>query len=375
MKNYIRFYIVLAVLLASSSSAMAQTLHAIIFCNTIDPSIGASMERDLNIVTNEIKKLAEATGYDDETIPISGPSCTRTFLKQTIDDMYVEEDDIIITFYGGHGSHAKNNDEDPWPQYCMNTGFENQNNWVPMALLAKWVQAKNPRLAIILSNCCNGIQAHTTVKELVSMGYSMLPENSADNFKKLLSQNGLVMATSSKLAELSWCNMETGGLYTKDLLRSLDMVGSGTIEPTWEALLKNAFDLCSARDIVGRDGVHYKQHPYYEVKLKGDAKNPTPKTDGRSPKIKNNPLEQALLDLVDKSVSESTRLKMIPSIIEKYFSGYSLVLTVGTDMETVYDNEKPKDFLRRICLSPYILRVNVVRDEDGMLTVHEIRRQ
>ena len=368
MKNQLKYIWLTVSLTVIASGCMAQTIHSIVFCNTIDRSIGVSMERDLKNMLNEIDKIAVATDYDYDRIYFDGPNCTRNNLKKAIDEMYVEDDDIIITFYGGHGSHAKDNDEDPWPQYCMNSGFENQANWVPMQLLAKWIQAKGPRLAIILSNCCNVVQAQTTIK-VTSMGYTAMSDVNVNNYRKLMSANGLVMATSSKLTEPSWCNETVGGLYTCDLMEALGKVGDGSIPPTWDDLLKHAYDLCSARDIMDREGIHYKQHPYYEVTPKGKTK-----INDRTPKAKD-ALGQALLDIVDKTKSKSSRLAMIPDIVEKYFSNYSLVLTVGTDMETIVDNEKPEDFLRRICLSPYIIRVNVISEDRGMLMVHEIRTQ
>ena len=64
---------------------------------------------------------------------------------------------------------------------------------------------------------------------------------------------------------------------------------------------------------------------------------------------------------------------MIPRIVSKYFGNYKKVMTVGTDMETAVDYEDPTDFLRRICLSPFIKRVNIVNRQGEILTVHEVR--
>ena len=283
--------------------------------------------------------------------------------------MDVEEDDVILTFYGGHGSHAPNNEDDPWPQYLMNSGFENQGNWVPMASLAKWVQAKNPRLAIILSNCCNAIQPKTTIKPLWAMGgdYTNIDAKKTENYKKLFSAKGLVMATSSKLGELSWCNSLSGGLYTCDFIEALDMVGSGKIESNWDVLLQKAYDICSSRDIVDRSGSHYKQHPYFKVNS-----NSGPVPPGVDKRKSNDPLDQMLIDLLSKD--RTARLSVIPSMLgSNHFGKYREILTVGTDLETVVEHEKPNDFLRRISLSPYIKHVNIIREESGDLIVHEVR--
>lgn len=370
LKNYL-----LIVIFSASSYAVchSQTLHAVVFCNTIDESIGKSMEVELQNVTREIKKINELLGYDEDFYQLDGKICTRANLKKAIDMMDVEENDIIITFYGGHGSHAPNNGDDPWPQYLMNSGFENQGNWVPMASVIKWVQAKKPRLGIILSNCCNVVQQSTTVKPLWAMGgdYTRLSGINADNYKKLFSTKGIIAATSSKIPEPSWCNARDGGLFTNDLVDVLNMVGTGDIQPDWNSVLKKTYDKCASRDIVDRDNVHHRQHPYYEVKTGAGSIIPPPNHDRKS----NDGLQQALFNIVNKNINESTRLGMIDNIINQHFGSLNKVMTVGTDLKTVVDYENPKDFLRRICLSPYIVQVNIITKEDGVLTVHEIRTQ
>ena len=370
MRHISRFILLLTVITVRFCGE-AQTLHTIVFCNTIDESIGKSMSIELQNMTNQIKTLNGLIDYDMDFHPLDGLNCTRENLKLVIDQLEVEENDVILTFYGGHGSHAENNESDPWPQYCMNTGFENQGNWVPMASLQKWVLAKKPRLAIILSNCCNVVQRGTTIKPLWAMGgdYTKLERVKAENFKKLFGAKGLVMATSSKVPEPSWCGIPDGGLFTCDLIQALQMVGAGTITPDWESVLQKTYTLCSSRDIVDREGQHHRQHPYFKVDLSGN----TDDIDGHDNRWDSDPLGQALLEIVNKNIDQSGRLAMIPNILDKYMIGFDKVMTVGTDLQTAVDYENPRDFLRRICLSSYIKQVNIIKKDDGILTVHEVR--
>lgn len=353
----------------------AQTLHTIVFCNTIDESIGRSMSIEFLNMKNQVKTWASLIDYDEDHHELEGRNCTRANLKTIIDQMDVEKDDVILTFYGGHGSHAEN-DPDPWPQYLMNSGFENQGNWVPMASLQKWVEAKGARLSIIISNCCNVVQKATTKKPLWAMGgdYTSLDNLNSANYKRLFAAKGLVMATSSKVPEPSWCGIPDGGLYTCDFIQAMKLVGTGSVAPDWESVLNKAYSLCAARDIVDRDGEHHKQHPYQKFYPTGNPV-PVPPIDDDGFRKDSDPLGQALLNIVNKKTDQSARLAMIPNIVSRLFSGYSKVITVGTDMETVVDYENPRDFLRRICLSPYIKQVNIISKEGGVLTVHEIRTQ
>ena len=355
--------------------ANAQTIHTIVFCNTIDQSIGQSMSIEFLNMKNQVRTWAGLIDYDEDHHELDGRNCTRANLKAVIDDMDVEPDDVILTFYGGHGSHAEN-DSDPWPQYCMNSGFENQGNWVPMASLQKWIEAKHARLSVIISNCCNVVQGATTKKPLWAMGgdYTRLDGLNSQNYKKLFAAKGTVMATSSKVPEPSWCGIPQGGLYTCDFIQAMKLVGTGSVSPDWNSVLNKAYELWAARDIVDSDGQHHKQHPYQKVYSRGGSvPPPTPPTPTPRPRVDSDPLGQALLDIVNKGTDQASRLSMIPNIVSRYFGNYSKVMTVGTDMETAVDYEDPRDFLRRICLSPYIKQVNIVNKEGGILTVHEVR--
>lgn len=353
----------------------AQTFHAIVFCNTIDESIGSDMQIEFNNLTKNIgiiQNLIEDE-YAFETIFLDGEKCTRANLKAAIDRMEVGSDDVIFTFYGGHGTHAKNNESDPWPQYCMNTGFENQSNWVPMALLEKWVAAKNPRLRIILSNCCNKEQSATTVKPMWLDGGRATPMQgyNGENFKKLFAGTGCVMGTSSRLGEYSYCN-SYGGLFTNDLWEVLDQVGKGSTAPDWETVLKETKAKTDARNIPVKGGGIAKQHPYYNVSLNGNY-GPDKGKSGKGYSSSDENLNAALNRLVNKSIGQDERLAMIPGILTKYFHTRSKVLTIANDMQTGVDYEDAEDFLRRICLSSFISGITVLNDNTNLLKVHELR--
>lgn len=354
----------------------AQTLHAVVFCNTIDSSIGKSMTVEYQNVLNQVQTLAKLLDYDLDLVKMDGPNCTRARLKKEIDDMNVDSDDVVFTFYGGHGSHAENNASDPWPQYLMNSGFENQGNWVPMATVDKWVSAKNPRLRVIMSNCCNKEQSATTIKPLWADDGRATSLNglNAENYRKLFAARGSVMATSSKLGQYSWCNVY-GGIYTNDFWDAMKQLGQGSVAPNWEALLKKAYDMCSSREIRTNDYPYRAvQNPYYKVNIGGVNPIPYdgPRDDDRHPK-NDGSLSGALAQLLDKSVSKDSRLTKIAGIKSRYFGSGMKVITVANDMQTVVDYEDPDQFLRRICLSDYIQQINIVNEGAGVLTVHEVR--
>jgi len=311
--------------------------------------------------------------YDREVFQLDGNKCTRTNLQAIINDMEVEDNDVIITYYSGHGSHAMNDAGDPWPQYLMNSGFENQGNWVPMALLIKWIKAKNARLSIIVSDCCNLEQEATTIKpRWADDGRATeLDKLNAQNYKTLFDAKGCVMVTSSKLGQVSWGNKVYGGYFTCDFLDVMNMVGTGHIAPDWESILKKTYELCSARKIRTNEYPYIaSQNPFYKNETgKNNVTIPIkpPTTDNPSSLI------EALSKITNKTIDQDVRIDMISAIENKYFDSGAKVITVGNDMTTQFEYEDVHDFLRRICMSPYIKGINVLNESRTLLRVHEIR--
>lgn len=363
--------ILLFAVLATYIFAGAQTFHAIVFCNTIDRSIGQSMSVELANVSRHFGVLQNL--LDDDYLfiitSIDGNRCTASNIQSIINEMNVGPDDVVFTFYGGHGSHAPNNANDPWPQYCMNTG--DQSKWLPMALVDKWVAQKNPRLHITMANCCNVAQEGVTIKPMWANDSraTKLDGYDAAAFRKLFGYKGSVMVTSSKLGQYSWCN-PYGGMFTNQFWASMDKIGRGNINPDWNSLMTSAGKEIS----VNTDRGVVPQTPYYKINIQsGNGGN----GGGNARRDNNRPHDNSLSDmlarLLDKSVAQDTRLALIPDILSKFFNSSSKVITVASDMSTMVDYEDASDFLHRICLSPYISGISLLNDDKQNLKVHELR--
>lgn len=373
MKRFIS--IVFALFLGfTASNTSAQTLHALIFCNTIDPNIGEGMKKDMANIKQAIQTIAACLDCELELEAFDGAICTKENVIKCIDEMEVGRDDVVFFYYSGHGSHAIN-DSDPFPQMCMNTNIESL--WLPVAKVDKLLANKQPKLRIIITDCCNVKQQGVSIKPLFAQydGATSLNNYNVAAFRKLfLNEKGKVIMTSSKLGEPSWCNSENGGLFTCDFIDILDGVGHNRIEASWESVCKNTHDKTFARVIPKREPpFSTKQEPYYVT-------NTSPEKDpGTNPHPYNNTetLFKALQTLVNKNLSVDARLKMMPAVLKQYFSSDAKVKTVGYNNTTIVDYEDAEVFLQRIILSPYIKQINIINGningKNSEITVHEVR--
>ena len=203
----------------------AQTLHFISMFDTNDQKIGSGMKTERMLINNEMQTIAgylEEFGYDSQFSDYYGVNCGRSSLMQAINGLQVGSNDVVVFYYGGHGARAYNNSEDRFPQMCL--GEASQSNWVPSSLIRNIIAKKNPRLAIILTGCCNKEGAGVTIKSIVaqSSGYTSEANINKSAYKKLfLESKGVVQLTSSRAGEYSWCT-EKGSIFALALLDILE---------------------------------------------------------------------------------------------------------------------------------------------------------
>ena len=357
----------------------SQTLHFISMFDTNDQKIGAGMKTERMLINNEMQTIAgylEEFGYDSQFSDYYGANCGKASLMQAINGLQVGSNDVVVFYYGGHGARAYNNSEDRFPQMCL--GEPSQSNWVPSSLIKNIIAKKNPRLAIILTGCCNKEGSGVTIKSIVaqSSGYTSEAINKTAYKKLFLESKGIVQLTSSKAGEYSWCG-EKGSLFALALLDVLGNVGEGRVNADWNSVCQTVKGLVSSLNIPTREGT-VKQNPDYEVSTSTGGS--TPRKDDTTIRRRVNDtdydLSQDLELLLDKSQSASARLAMVPSVLSKHFASGAKVLTLGRDMSTVVDYEDAEVFLRRIAMSPYIKQINVVEQNGGkntLVRVHEIR--
>lgn len=74
----------------------AQTLHAIIFADTNDPTIGVYDKQDYINMTLEVNTIASATGMRLKKYFFEGNICSPTNLSKTLDNLRTSKDDVII---------------------------------------------------------------------------------------------------------------------------------------------------------------------------------------------------------------------------------------------------------------------------------------
>lgn len=374
--------LLIAVYAALCIPVNAQTFHLVSMFDTNDSNIGTGMQVEKLLFSNDMQTilgLIESFGYDCEVSEYYGNSCGKAPLMRAIQELNVGKDDVVMFYYGGHGSRANDSREDDFPQMCL--GEPNPNNWVPSSLIKNMIAKKNPRLTIVMTGCCNKEQDGVTVKgiEAQSPKYTSLAGIDSKAFEELfLKIKGVVQLTSSKKGEYSYCSSGYGSVFCRNLLEVFKEVGKGSISPDWNSVCSTVQNRVGSKGIPTKEGTAW-QHPYYRVNVSPVGAASVDRRDENSTKRVNDvesTLANDLKTLLDKSNDIDNRLGQISGILSRNFTSNAKVMTLGRDMKTVVDYEDAEDFLRRIAMSPFIQQVNIVEQNEGksqLIKVHEVR--
>jgi hypothetical protein len=208
-------------------SPMANTLHAIVIADTRNES-GASFDIDLKRIKELAGTVSIHTRLKLQLYEISGNNLTRHKVTSTLEQLSVEQNDVILFHYAGHGGRASN--KSIWPSMDIEGG----------ALDLEWIESilkqKNPRFLIILADTCNHFDDSLSpvwTRNRSSRG----PPQTVSYRQLFLNYRGHVFAAAAKPGQFAWGNAQYGGFFTDAFLNSLNKELTSS-NPNWHTLMK-----------------------------------------------------------------------------------------------------------------------------------------
>ncbi len=144
---------------------------------------------------------------------ITGNRVTRAHVLDRLKNMPVGADDTVFFYYSGHGAVLENVDH-----ALTTTGGDILRSEVRSA-----IRAKNPRLAIIVTDCCANVVRRPPRPSAPAGQAPALPREQVPPIRSLLlGHRGIVDILSSAVGESSWCTKESGGFFTAALVQGLE---------------------------------------------------------------------------------------------------------------------------------------------------------
>lgn len=241
----------------------AQTLHSIIFANKEEQGRTADRTEEFNNMRAFCKELANALGYSHDLRTHSGSEFTTAQMISDIDGLTVNEDDIIILYYCGHGANLSGG---YWPHMALSDRAYNSNTAYER-LKSKCVNAK---LVLCIAACCNKeVENRSSYSTSASSGTTMNRSRVKQLFTGFDGKMNIMMSSSVK-GQYSYSlsgGMRLGPIFTMSLRDVIyESVENGSPRPLdWNSLLSTVKERTDswARSVVGKS-----QLPQYQIEYK-----------------------------------------------------------------------------------------------------------
>lgn len=362
MKMFVFFIAMLSICCASMQ---AQILHAILFADTNDKNIGKFDLEDYYHMTLEFESIK---GYANLTLKkyyFKDNRCNKQNLDNVLNNLRCDANDVVFFYYSGHGGRSSSDDSD-YPQMCLGEKYE--SNFYPLETVAEIIKGKNPRLSIVMADCCNSVSSNISSKINISGSSSRLSKGSVNIYKDLFNRKaGNIIISSSKKGQTSGVYLNPkGGAFTIAFLSSLQYLIDGNMAGGWHELL--ALTQAITNEIKGHT-------PVYEINIKDVVET----TSNPQPVIAVEDLPSALINIASDKNSYSKRIDLIEPTLEKYFaSPKAKIQVVGRNNITVVATETAEDFLNRLSTTHQlinIVKIDSQEDANGKITalrIHEM---
>jgi len=222
-------------------------LYLIAVANTLDASIGASSKKDLDNVVFTFDRLARSAGIRNIILTeITGNTFSKANVENTINNLRVTPNDIIIYYYSGHGFRYEA-DKSPYPRMSFRTkqNPSAENNNLEVESVFNKLKSKNARVTIVLSDCCNeniGAEPRRGREPLKTRGI-LAPAKQSNVDALFFPKTPLaIIGSSTAVNQLASGNPSIGGFFTHYMLMELEqqIYTYSTIPPSWIQLLAKA---------------------------------------------------------------------------------------------------------------------------------------
>lgn len=398
--------VLLLVAMLICHSVMAGKIRTIILADTRDKEIGCGIQTNVAVTLDITSQIAACLGMVDDfedPIQMVGFKCNRDELRRQLASFHCSSDDVVLFFYFGHGARSPQ-DKSKFPQMQLKDEKDNFTDatHVPIEEVKDILLSKNPRLLIVMGDCCNS-ELSTLTPKTNSLVTSADGSSEYDpRLKKMLQRlflesEGYVITTGSTAGESGWyciskdrsntCSYENSyGYFTINFWGTLASCTDANI--TWEKMMRSISDNTYqiTKQHADQDINHKmrSQRPVYDIGGRMQKiENPQPKEDEPKPQVDkpindDTPLLTALVAVASDHNTDSYREKQADKVMRQYFATNARIEVVARNGHTIVESENLQQFFDRISIAERLRNFAIHQKETDAsgkikyLLIHEI---
>jgi GH25 family lysozyme M1 (1,4-beta-N-acetylmuramidase) len=224
-------------LFGGSDRSIAQTVHAILVADTLDPTIKAGVAENEANIASFLENVKSLTGLNIATTEVDGTNFTCKSIIDAVNGLTVSSDDVVFFYYAGHG-FRRDSSQTQFPEFFCG-GPRDPTETLSQAV--EQIKAKQPRLIIAIADACNKFTEPPPAA-------AAAPVPGVDRKGALLqlfkAYRGTLIMSGAIPGQYSWymtAGASLGGFFTNQLLvainQNIDRSGPNV---RWEAIADDA---------------------------------------------------------------------------------------------------------------------------------------
>lgn len=317
MKRILLIMALAVMVLAAKAQHPEATLHLIVTAATQDNSVGQSVTNDMNQTTKEFSHIAQTLGIGYHEVLIADNDFCRSNVEKAIKELDPGENDIVAFVYCGHGFRFSD-DTDDYPRMLLKYNSKTllEGDYMSMTEAYEALQAKNARLTLVFSDCCNtdlGISREEVEDDNMFNKRTLGDNHDINKLRDLfLNQSGSVRATAAMPGQRAYCSPKGGYLMT-GLLGNIQTMTSANNDamPTWNDIITKTNNFVMKKAQIANDD------------LEGEA----PQIMVRSINLSNEPVASGAAYAINSSRASGIMGEV--STAREDDSGLMLLLVIG----------------------------------------------
>jgi len=219
------------------ASTEEPTVHALLIS---DDTIASGLREEVRVDINKVRKLlnciVEQTHMTLSLRELHGKDAVMARIKEWATSLPQSANVIFFVYFAGHGFRT-NASPSPWPYLALPHKSEALDSYG----LLKQLESKQPRLSILLSDCCNTFDSRFSLRrEKKAVSSTELP-----GLKKLfLETRGSIIGSASSPGEPAYCSLRQGGFFTDIFITSMYRACRKK-SPSWKEIFSITRSTCS----------------------------------------------------------------------------------------------------------------------------------